>query len=71
MERFCSTTEAARRLGLSREQVLRRIGRGLLAAEQVGGRWLVDSASVEHYRSREDTNPRAPTPCLPRRADGT
>jgi excisionase family DNA binding protein len=49
---FISTTEAGQRLGLTREQVLRRIGRGDLRAQQVGGRWLVDAHSLAEYLAR-------------------
>lgn len=53
MPEFISTTQAAQRMGLTREQVLRRIGRGAVTAQYVGGRWLVEESSVEEYVRRE------------------
>lgn len=49
MPELITTTQAAQRLGLTREQVLRRIGRGDITAQYVGGRWLVDAPSVDEY----------------------
>lgn len=49
-----TTTQAGQRLGLSREQILRRIGRGDISAQYVGGRWLVDARSVEEYAARHE-----------------
>lgn len=50
-----TTTEAGQKLGLTREQVLRRIGRGELRAQYVGGRWLVEQRSVLEYVARRET----------------
>lgn len=53
MGRTLSTREAAQRVGLSREQLLRRIERGEIAARYAEGRWLVDAKSVADYVARQ------------------
>lgn len=47
-----STREAAQRVGLTREQLLRRVERGEIAGRFQGGRWLIDPRSVEEYAGR-------------------
>lgn len=47
-----STREAAQRVGLTREQLLRRVERGEISATFTGGRWHVDPRSVEAYAAR-------------------
>lgn len=49
-----TTREAAQRLTLTREQLLRKIERGLIAARFDGRRWLVDPKSVQEYAERHE-----------------
>lgn len=52
-----STTEAARRIGVSHRTVLRNIAAGRLPAERVGGRFVLDLEDVEHHRIRRKSCP--------------
>lgn len=56
-----TSREAAQRVGLTREQLLRRVERGEIAARFEGGRWLIDPASVEDYLARRAAQHQAPT----------
>jgi len=47
-----TTREAAQRIGLTREQLFRRIERGEIAARFDGSRWLVDIRSLDAYLAR-------------------
>ena len=47
-----SVSEAAERLGIHRDGVLRYIRQQRLRAEQVAGRWLIDSASLAEFASQ-------------------
>lgn len=51
MKQLITTTEAGQRLGLTREQVLRLITRGRIAAQYIAGRWVVAGESVTAYDS--------------------
>jgi excisionase family DNA binding protein len=45
-----TVTQAARRLGLHRDTLLRQITRGVLRANRLGSIWVVTGAEVERYR---------------------
>ena len=47
MDSVLSTSEAAIRLGISPARVRSMIANGLLKADKVGGRWLIQLSSVE------------------------
>jgi excisionase family DNA binding protein len=65
-----TTRQAAQRIGLTREQLFRRIERGEIAARFDGTRWLVDpracDAFLASHRSldaaRDRTSPNKPEP---------
>ena len=44
---------AALDLGISRERVVRLVQRGVLMGSIEGGRWLVDTRSIERYKAQE------------------
>jgi excisionase family DNA binding protein len=48
---FLSVTEAARKIGLSRQRVLAIIhdGSGRLNAEKIGGVWIIPTGDVEKF----------------------
>ena len=50
-----TTREAAQRVGLTREQLLRRVERGEISATFTAGRWHVDPRSVEAYAAQHQT----------------
>ncbi len=45
-----TVTQAAGRLGLHRDTLLRQIAKGVLRAERLGSIWVVTGAEVERYR---------------------
>jgi len=47
-----TSRQAAQRIGLTREQLLRRVERGEITAHFVAGRWMVDPRSVQEYAAR-------------------
>jgi excisionase family DNA binding protein len=49
-----SATQAADRLGVSRQMVTRWCRLGILAAQKVGATWAIDAASVEALRARRE-----------------
>ncbi len=51
---FLSVTEAARKIGLSRQRVLAIIhdGSGRLNAEKIGGVWIIPAGDVEKFIER-------------------
>ena len=51
--------DASKRLGVGRARVNQLIGSGMLAAEKVGGIWLIDEQSVE---ARRNAAPKAGRP---------
>src|SRR5688572_33036176 len=56
---YFSVAEAARALGLSERRIRALIHAGALAAQHVGGRWLVSRADVEQ-RARHRGRPGRP-----------
>ncbi len=46
--------EAARRVGLTREQLIRRIERGEIEAQVVAGRYLIPESSLREFIARRD-----------------
>ena len=50
-------TEAAAELGLAPSTVRQRILAGDLAAEKDGGRWVIYSEQIEHYRRKRQYQP--------------
>lgn len=50
-EKFLSVTEAARKIGLSRQRILAIIhdGSGRLNAEKIGGVWIIPAGDVERF----------------------
>jgi len=50
--RFLAVEEAAERAGVGPRAIRRALVEGRLAGQQLGGRWLVDVASLEAYRHR-------------------
>jgi excisionase family DNA binding protein len=45
-----TVTQAAERLGLHRDTLLRQIAKGVLPARRLGSIWVVSGAAVERYR---------------------
>lgn len=45
-----TVTQAAERLGLHRDTLLRQIAKGVLHAKRLGSIWVVTGAEVERYR---------------------
>lgn len=56
--RVVSVREAAQLLGVNRQRVLQRIAEGSLQAEKVGGRWLLDAATLRPARRSRPLSPR-------------
>lgn len=48
-----TTREAAQQVRLTREQLLRRVERGEIAARYQAGRWWIDPDSLAEYAARE------------------
>jgi excisionase family DNA binding protein len=61
-EQELTLAEACRLLGLSREQLMRRVHRGDLVAEKRGGHWVVDLRSVDAFRRRSQSPTGLPVP---------
>lgn len=57
--RWISSLDAAAALGLSHPQVLVAITSGRLKSRRAGGKFLVESASVNDYRKTLDEKPTA------------
>lgn len=51
-------SEAARRLGVSRQRILQRLKEGSLSGEKVGSQWLVELSSVTRGRPARPLSPR-------------
>ncbi len=49
-DELVTVTQAAERLGLHRDTLLRQIARGVLQAKRLGSIWVVTGAEVERYR---------------------
>ncbi len=49
-EELLTVTQAAERLGLHRDTLLRQIAKGVLHARRLGSIWVVTGAEVERYR---------------------
>src|SRR6476620_6642301 len=49
-EEILTVTQAAERLGLHRDTLLRQIAHGVLHARRLGSIWVVSAAEVERYR---------------------
>jgi hypothetical protein len=58
-ERQIVAAEAALRLGMSRERLVRTIQRRELAGELRGGKWVVFERSIQEYLSNPDLKPAA------------
>jgi excisionase family DNA binding protein len=52
-EKYLTTTEAAKRLGIARDSVGVYCGNGRIKAEKVGHSWLIPLAEVEKYETEE------------------
>ena len=57
-----STSEAAKRLNITRDGVLKLITRGLLEAEKVGPIWIIREVDLKEYESRRRDVGRPPKP---------
>lgn len=55
-----STTQAAERLGVTRQHVGLLIRRGEIKAQQVGRNWIIDERSLEAFERRERPGPGRP-----------
>jgi excisionase family DNA binding protein len=76
MEKHVTATEAARRLGVSLQTVLRRIQSGAIRAERAGQRlWLISTDEIERAertrRGDADDRPAAPGPAPEGGAEGS
>ncbi len=49
-EELLTVTQAAERLGLHRDTLLRQMAKGVLHARRLGSIWVVTGAEVERYR---------------------
>ena len=49
-DEMVTVTQAAERLGLHRDTLLRQIAKGVLHAKRLGSIWVVSGAEVERYR---------------------
>jgi excisionase family DNA binding protein len=49
-DELLTVTQAAGRLGLHRDTLLRQIAKGVLDARRLGSIWVVSGAEVERYR---------------------
>lgn len=49
-DELLTVTQAAERLGLHRDTLLRQIGKGVLHAKRLGSIWVVSGVEVERYR---------------------
>jgi DNA-binding Lrp family transcriptional regulator len=49
-----STREAAQRVGLTREQLLRRVERGEIHGRFKDGKWYIDPRSLEEYAAARE-----------------
>lgn len=58
-DQMVSIAEAAMRLRLSREQIIRRIQQGTLAGGKVFGHWYVDRQAVDRAIEQGVRDPRA------------
>lgn len=57
-----SAGEAARRVGISRERLIRRVQVGDLEGHLVGGRWVIAEQSLDEFITRRDARGRLPAP---------
>lgn len=55
-----SVPEAARRLGISEARVRQRIKDGSIAAERIGGRWVVEGSSLPRVEKHVHSRPLSP-----------
>jgi len=56
-----SSAEAARRLGISPRRVLALISAGHLAAERIGGVWIIDETALAAVSDRRPGRPKWPS----------
>jgi hypothetical protein len=47
-----TSRQAAQMVGLTREQLLRRVERGEIIGRYEGGRWLIDPVSLKEFAER-------------------